>query len=69
MAVVTNMSDQVIYLAIGATAVSGRGIPLAPATSGSVGGSVEISGPMAALAISAICASGGKSVAVQTGSA
>jgi len=68
VAVVTNLGDEVVYLAVGAAAVSGRGIPLAPAASGSVGGSVEIVGPMAALAINGICASGGKTVAIQTGS-
>ncbi len=63
----TNLSTSVVYITVGAAAVSGKGIPLAAASgAGSVGGSCEISGAGAALAINGISDGAGKSVAYQT---
>ena len=65
----TNLSTSVVYLAFGAAAVSGHGVPLAAAVgAGDVGGSFEVSGAMAKLAINGISDGAGKSVAYQVGS-
>ncbi len=68
LAIVTNLSDANVYVAVGAAAQVGKGLPLAPAVDGGVGGSVTLTGPSAKLAVNAIVAAGSKSVAVQTGS-
>ena len=59
-AVITNISDQNIYLALGADAVQDAGIMLAP-----YGGNYTISGdgPFRG-AVNAICASGGKKLSI-----
>jgi hypothetical protein len=63
----TNLSTSVVYVAVGAAAVSGQGIPLAAAAgAGSVGGSCDITGTEAALAINGISDGASKSVAYQT---
>lgn len=67
LAIVTNVSDQLVYLAVGGAAVSGKGVPLSALSGQSAGGSLVLTGPVAKLAINGICASGGKSVATQVG--
>ena len=62
--ILTNVSDTVVYIGVGTAAVSARGIPLAAAVDG-VGGTVEITGPAAALVINGY-ASAAKAVAYQT---
>ena len=60
--VLTNDSDEKIYVAVGAAAVSAKGIPLA-----ANGGAVILTPSGGCkLAINAICASGGKTLAYQT---
>ena len=68
-AVITNMSDEVVYLSEGAAAESTKGIALAPASSGApVPAGIYRTGENGVLfkgAIYGICASGSKSVAVK----
>jgi predicted sugar kinase len=60
--VLTNDSDEKIYIAVGAAAESAKGIPLA-----ANGGAVILTPSGGCkLAINAICASGGKTLAYQT---
>ena len=60
--VLTNDSDEKIYVAVGASAESAKGIPLA-----ANGGTVILTPSGGCkMAINAICASGGKALAYQT---
>jgi hypothetical protein len=67
MASITNVSSELVYVSVGAAAVSGKGVPLSALSGQTAGGTLELSGPMAGLAVYGICASGGKSVATQVG--
>ncbi len=68
--IITNLSTSVVYLAFGTAAVSTHGVPLAAAVgAGDVGGSYEVAGALAALAINGISDGADKDVAYQTGSA
>lgn len=60
--VLTNDSDEKMYVAVGAEAVMGKGIVL-PANGGRMAVKTF---SIAALAFNAICASGGKSLAIHT---
>ena len=63
----TNLSTVVVYIAVGVAAESGKGIPLAAAAAaGSVGGSCDISGAGAALAINSYSVGAANSIAYQT---
>jgi len=62
--VLTNLSDERIDVAVGTDAEADKGIPLA-----ANGGAVSLTAGRARLAINAICASGSKTLAVQTFSA
>jgi hypothetical protein len=59
--ILSNRSNEEIDVAFGAAAVAGQGVSLA------VGAIAIVKGGLAALAINAICASGSKSLAWQTG--
>jgi len=69
-AVITNISDEIIYLSEGAAAVASKGIPLAPvdASGNPVPAGVYRTGENGVLfrgAINGICASGSKNVATK----
>lgn len=69
-AVITNMSDVLVWVNIGAAAEADKGFPLAPAVGDTPGGSLPVGGGAAKLAINAIHeGAGNKAVAVWAGSA
>ena len=64
---ITNMADELVYLNVaGGVAVSTKGVPLGKAGTDAPGDSYTAIGKPAQLAVYGICASGSKSVAVQT---
>ncbi len=63
--VLTNMSDEVIWLGLGEDAVVGEGIPLAANGGNLEDEKLEPSDRMFVGQVNAICASGGKDLAVQ----
>lgn len=65
--VVTSLASELVYTAIGASAVMSKGGALsAMPTTTQIGGQMIVSGAAAKLALNGICASGGMTVLTQT---